>query len=153
MTDVSTDNPDRAFIAAKIESAGATEGGVPIDTNPFFRALMARLTGGKPGALAMGFTIQGEAVQGNGVISGGAIASMLDCAVATVTLSALQPGQTCTTVSITVNMLAAGQAGEFRATAEVDRLGRRVSYASAKLFDARDRLIATAISSLAVIDL
>lgn len=63
----------------------------------------------------------------------------------------LKPGYTCATISLTVNMQSAGQEGHFIAVAGVDRVGRQIAFAQAKLYDAeRSRLIANATSSLAV---
>lgn len=153
MTEVARDNPDRLFIEQAIAEGKFGDEGISIATNAFFRGLSTRLMGGSPGKVELAFTMGDDAIQGNGVVGGGALASMLDCALATATLSAQKPGNTCTTMSLTVNMIGPGAPGEFRAVAEVEKLGRRVAYASAKLFDARAKLVATATSALAVIEL
>ncbi|MGN6356690.1 MAG: PaaI family thioesterase [Novosphingobium sp.] len=153
MSEGGTDNPDRVFISAIMAKGHAGEAGIPIDTNAFFRSLGTRLLGGTPGNVTLGFTIGEDAIQGNGVVGGGALAAMLDCAAATATLSALAPATTCSTISLTVNMLGPSAVGEFRAEASVEKLGRRVAFVAAKLFDAKDRLVATASSALAVVAL
>jgi len=151
-TSAIADNPDRAFIADVVSRAAFGENGVALDTNAVFRALGARITAGKPGAVEVACVAGADCVQGNGVVGGGAIATMLDCAMAVATLSAIAPGKTCSTTSLTVNMLAAGQVGRFRAEAALDRLGGRVAFVSARLFDGRERLVATGTSTLLVLD-
>lgn len=153
MSDNVTENPDRVFISTAIAAGQFGDAGIPIDTNAFFRGLDARLLGGSPGEVTLGFTIGDDSIQGNGVIGGGAIASMLDCAAATATLSALRPATTCSTINLTVNMLGPGAPGPFRAEANVEKLGRRVAFVAARLFDPAGRLIATATSALAVVAL
>jgi uncharacterized protein (TIGR00369 family) len=97
------------------------------------------------------FTAPGTATQGNGVVGGGTLANMLDLAMAMGVLAQLKPGYTCATISLTVNMQSAGQEGHFIAVAGVDRVGRQIAFAHAKLYDGeRSRLIANATSSLAV---
>ncbi|SPO54618.1 Thioesterase superfamily protein [Pseudomonas sp. JV551A1] len=144
------DNPTRALVA------GAVAGGrcnVPLDANPALVSLGAVLAEGRPGALQLRFEAPPSSTQGNGVVSGGTLASMLDIAMAMAVLSVLPPGRTCATTSLSVNMIAAGQAGAFLARASVDRSGRSVAFARADLYDADgQRLLATASSSLALFD-
>jgi len=144
------DNPTRAQIAAALE---AGEADAPLGFNPALAALSPRLVQGRVGDLEIRFTTPPDALQGNGVVGGGILASMLDAAMAIAVLSALPFGRTCTTISLNVNMLAAARPGDLVAEAEVDRLGRSVAFARASLFDAeRARLVATASASFAVID-
>jgi len=147
------DNPDRALISALMGKGAFDENGIAIETNAMFRSVGLRITGGKPGSVETRFSVGKECLQGNGVVSGGAIATMLDCAFATTTLSAIRPGQTCSTISLTLNALAAARVGSFRAETVLDRLGRRIAYLSARLFDDRERLIATASSAMLVMDM
>lgn len=153
MSDNVAENPDRVFISTAIAAGQFGEAGIPVDTNAFFRSLETRLLDGSAGKVTLGFTIGDHAVQGNGVVGGGAIASMLDCAAATATLSALHPATTCSTINLTVNMLGPGAPGAFTAEASVEKLGRRIAFVAAKLFAPDGRLIATASSALAVVAL
>ena len=85
------------------------------------------------------------------MVGGGTLANMLDLAMAMGVLSRLKPGYTCATVSLTINMQSAGDQGHFVAVTGVDRVGRQIAFAHAKLFDAdRSRLIASGTSSLVV---
>ena len=143
------DNPTRALFAEAVSSG---QRNVTLDANPALVSLSALLVESRDGELVIRFTAPRTATQGNGVVSGGTLASMLDLAMAMAVLSRLKPGSTCATISLTVNMQAAGQEGHFVAVAGVDRVGRQIAFAHAKLYDAeRSRLIANATSSLAVI--
>lgn len=142
------DNETRRFIADAVADAARN---VRLDVNRAFETLQAVLIQGVPGEVEVGFTIGEESTQGNGVVAGGALASMLDGAMAVAVLSRLQPGQTCATMSLTVNMLSGAQFGDFVVQASVDKLGGRAAFAQARLYSADRRLIANATSSLAVI--
>ncbi|HWI86870.1 MAG TPA: PaaI family thioesterase [Sphingomonas sp.] len=141
------DNVDRVLIAGAV-AAGRRN--VPIDTNPAFLALSTRLIESGQGELTVSFVAGPETSQGNGVVSGGTLAAMLDNAIALAVLSQLRPGQTCATISLTINMMKPAFVGTLGARSRVDRLGGRVAFASAELFDDREQLVAKAVSSLAI---
>lgn len=144
------DNPTRAYIAAAV-AAGRRD--VVLDTNPAFASLGAVLREGRPGELRLGFVAPTESIQGNGVIGGGTLASMLDMAMAMSVLSMLPPGRTCATINLSVNMMAAAKAGPLVAVASVERVGRTVGFARASLFDASgERLLASGTSALSIFD-
>lgn len=144
------DNPTRAHVAAAV-AAGRRD--VLLDTNPALASMGTVLREGKPGELRLGFVAPPESTQGNGVIGGGTLASMLDMAMAMAMLSMLPPGRTCATINLSVNMMAAAQAGPLVATASVERVGRSVGFARASLFDASgERLLASGTSALSVLD-
>lgn len=144
------DNETRRFIAEAI-AAGRHE--VPLDCNPAFTAMGAVLVDGTPGEVIVSFEAGEGATQGNGVVSGGTLAAMLDGAMAVAVLSALKPGQTCSTISLNVNMLRPGKLGRLYVRAEVEKLGGRVAFAHAQLLDADRVTLVTGSSSLAVLDL
>ena len=148
-TNLALDNPTRAFMADATAAGGRN---VPLDINPALASMSALLVESERGELVFRFTAPQGSTQGNGVVGGGTLANMLDLAMAMAVLAQLKPGHTCSTISLTVNMQSAGQQGHFFAVARVDRVGRQIAFAEARLFDAeRSRLIANATSSLAVI--
>jgi len=149
MTEQLLDNPTRAKVAEAV-SAGLTN--VALDTNPASVGLGTVLIEGKRGELKLKFVATAQSTQGNGVVAGGTLASMLDLAMAMAVLSVLPPGHTCATINLSVNMLSAANAGPLHATASVERVGRNIAFARASLFDASgERLVASATSALAVI--
>jgi uncharacterized protein (TIGR00369 family) len=118
---------------------------------PALASLSAEVLAADAQTLQLGFTVPAEATHGDGVVGGGALATMLDLSMALAVLMRLDASLTCSTISLMVNMLAAGLQGRFVAEAKIDRLGRQVAFAQASLFDeARTRLIAQASASLAV---
>lgn len=144
------DNPTRAQVAGAV-AAGHRD--VVLDANPALLSLGTVLAEGEPGALKLRFEAPASSAQGNGVVSGGTLASMLDLSIAMAVLSRLPPGRTCATISLTVNMMAAAQVGPILATASVERLGRNVAFARAALFDPTgQRLLASASSSLSLFE-
>jgi uncharacterized protein (TIGR00369 family) len=144
------DNDTRRFIADAIVTGRKN---VPLTCNAAFESMGAVLVEGRPGDVLVSFEAGEAAAQGNGVVSGGTLAAMLDSAMAVVVLSALRPGQTCSTISLTVNMLRPGLVGRLYVQAGVEKMGGRVAFASARLLDGDRKLLATGSSSLAVIDL
>jgi len=150
MTDhtLETSDETRRCIADAL-SAGKRH--VPLFVNPAFESLATTLLDGEAGNLRLSFAATPAMYQGNGVIGGGYLAAMLDSALAVAVLSALQPGQTCATISLSVNMIAAAKAGRLVATATVEALKRRTAFATATLRDDGGKLIASATSALAVL--
>jgi uncharacterized protein (TIGR00369 family) len=142
------DNETRRFIA---DALAAGRGEVALTCNPAFEAMGAVLVEGTPGDVLVSFEAGENTAQGNGVVSGGTLAAMLDSAMAVTVLSALKPGQTCSTISLNVNMLRPAVVGRLFVRAGVEKLGGRVAFAHARLLDRADAVVATATSSLAVI--
>lgn len=149
-TEVIADNADRVLIHELIASARSN---VPLRTNPALDALQTVFVHGSPGAVTLRFSASIHSVQGNGVIAGGTLTSMLDFGMAFAVLSKLPPAKTCATISLTVNMQAPAQVGDFLVEANATRVGGRVAFVRAELYDAeRTRLIAEAVASFAVLE-
>ena len=150
MTDdtIETDNETRRFIA---DALGARKPNVPLSVNPAFESLATTLIDGKAGSVRLSFAATPAMCQGNGVIGGGYLAAMLDTALAVAVLSSLAPGQTCATISLSVNMIAAAKVGSLNAAASVEAMKRRTAFATATLRDDGGKLIASATSALAVL--
>ncbi|MFP3563518.1 PaaI family thioesterase [Paraburkholderia sp. SIMBA_030] len=147
---VRRDNPDRAFLHDLLSAQASN---VTLGMNPALTSLRATLLAGSAEALSIRFTAPDHSVQGNGVVSGGTLASMLDLAMALALLAKLPHGRTCATISLTVDMIEPGYVGDFIADARVKRLGGRVSFVEAYLHDAeRTRCVATATAPFAVFD-
>lgn len=148
MAEPAADNPTRRFIAETV-AAGRT--GTAIDVNSAFVSSRATLLECGETELAIGFVAGEETTQGNGVVGGGSLAAMLDQAMAIALLAQLKPGQTCSTINLNVNILRSGLAGAFVARAGIDKIGGRVAFTHARLYDSAGALVATGTSSLAVL--
>lgn len=144
------DSPERVIIADAVAS-GARD--LVLDMNPVFSSVSTRLIEAKPGQAQVSFTVPESMTRGNDVVAGGAITTMLDTAMVTAVFTRLAPGQTCTSINFTVNLLSAGRRGAFTAEGLLEKLGRRVGFASARLYDPEGRLVATASSAVAIITL
>lgn len=147
MSQAPRDNATRAFLSEAIEQKRF---GIALDANPAFISLETTLIDGKPGEVNIGFTAGPHTLQGNGVVGGGTLAQMLDCAMAMAALSSLPVGLTCATISLTVQMLRPAAPGRLTAIGKVERSGKRVAFTTAQLFDAGGKLVASGTSSLAV---
>lgn len=144
------DNPTRIAITSAVE---AGVGNTPLHVNPALAALDTRFVAGQKGQLTLQFTAPPDSIQGNGVVGGGVLASMLDIAMALSILSALPPGRTCATISLNVDMLNAARLGDFFAEAKIKKVGRSIAFAEASLFMLEHKqLVATATASFAVLD-
>ncbi|MCY1301129.1 hypothetical protein D9M68_741680 [compost metagenome] len=144
------DNPDRAFLE-KIISEGMLD--TPLEMTHGLKELGARLVRGSPGQLEFSFKVPECSVQGNGVVSGGTLSTMLDYAMAFAVLSKLEYGKTCATTSITVNMQAAAKPSLLKVVGTVDRVGRQVAFARSEIFDVnRNVLIANSSATFFVMD-
>lgn len=144
------DNPDRALIE-KLVSDGVFD--TALETTQGLKDLGARLVNGSPGELEFSFLVSKSAIQGNGVVAGGTLMTMLDYAMAYAVLSKLPFGKSCATTSITVNMQSAATPKLLKVLGSVDRVGRQVAFARSEVHDVeRGTLIASASGTFFVMD-
>jgi acyl-CoA thioesterase len=118
----------------------------------FERVPFAHLLGIEVGQIERGsatlhLTVRDELRQNRGVVHGGATASLVDTASAFAILTLLEPGETTTTIDLTIHYLRPLTAGRATAHATVRRAGRRVLTVSVDVLDEAQTLIATALTS------
>ncbi|MHC2576451.1 uncharacterized protein (TIGR00369 family) [Bradyrhizobium diazoefficiens] len=144
------ENPDIARITEFIRKGGKT---APFDSNPLARALHGQIidVDAKGGTLAIDYEPGDDFVQGNGVLAGGAVASMLDFALGLCAMPMLPEGSTTATASLTISYLRAAKPGRFVARASVEKLGKRNAFTRAVLTDKQGDAIASGVSVLAII--
>jgi uncharacterized protein (TIGR00369 family) len=118
-----------------------------LETVPFAKLLGIELEDVMPGTATLGFDIRDDLKQNNGVVHGGAIASLIDTATAFAIISQLPSDEQATTADLTISYLRPLRNGRARATAQVIRAGRRLIVVSAELVDDGGRLIATALTT------
>lgn len=89
-----------------------------------------------------------------GTVHGGYAATLLDSACGIATVTKLQAGQSMTTLELKVayHRAMTDATGKVRAEGVVLSIGRRVAFVEAKLTDTKGRLLASATSTLLVID-
>ena len=118
----------------------------------FARVAYARLLGLEivrleRGAAVLSLEVRAELTRMEGIVHGGAIASLLDSASAFAVLSLLRPEEQTVTVDLTLHFLRPVSGGRVEARAKVLRAGRRVVTASIEATDAAGRLVATALTT------
>jgi acyl-CoA thioesterase len=99
------------------------------------------------GTATLAVNVRKELTQNQGVVHGGAIASLIDTATAFAIISLLAPREKVTTVDLAISYLRPVMSGRLRAVAKVVRAGRRLFVVSAEVFDKQGRLITTALST------
>ncbi len=118
-----------------------------LDAVPFAKLLGLELDTIEPGLAVMSLRIRQELKQNSGVVHGGAIASLIDTAMAFAIIPLLAEGERTTTVDLTINYLRPLTSGRVTATARVLRAGRRVIALSAEVSDELSNPAATALST------
>jgi uncharacterized protein (TIGR00369 family) len=101
----------------------------------------------EPGMATMTMEVRPELTQNNGVVHGGAIASLVDSATAFAIIPLLQEQETATTVDLTISYVRPLTKGVVKASARVLREGARIIAVSADVFDQAGNLAATALST------
>jgi len=99
------------------------------------------------GTATLGLRVRKELTQNQGIVHGGAMASLIDSATAFAIISLLAPREKVTTVDLTISYLRPVTNGRLTCTAKVLRAGRRLVVVSAEVMDNRQRLVATALST------
>jgi len=118
-----------------------------LDTVPFARLLGIQLESVDPGLAVLSLHIRDELKQNHGVVHGGAIASLIDAAMAFAIIPLLAEKERTTTVDLTIHYLRPLTEGVAKSTARVVRAGRRVVVVSAEVVDHKEQLVATAVST------
>jgi len=114
---------------------------------PYAHLLGIELDDIAEGVATLGLSVRKELKQNHGVVHGGAIASLIDTAMALAIITRLAPREKVTTVDLTVSYLRALTKGRITATARVVRAGRRLFVVSAEVFREDGTLAATALST------
>lgn len=118
-----------------------------LETVPFAKLLGIELEDVAPGTATLGFDVRDDLKQNNGVVHGGAIASLIDSATAFAIISLLPPDEKATTADLTISYLRPLRNGRAHSTARVLRAGRRLIVVSAELVDDSGKLIASALTT------
>lgn len=114
---------------------------------PFAHLLGIEITELKHGEASLHLEIRDELRRNNGFAHGGAVASLVDTAAAFAILTVLEPGETTTTVDLTIHYLRPLLRGRATAIARVKRAGRRILVISVDVLDEGEAVAATALTS------
>jgi acyl-CoA thioesterase len=112
------------------------------ETNHFPRLLGIEIDDIQPGRARLSVEVRKELLQLQGVMHGGAIASLIDTAVAFAIIGASDSDSRFTTVEMKVNYLSAIRGGRVIADARLIRDGRRIVVAECDVFDSQGQLAA-----------
>ena len=118
-----------------------------LDHVPFARLLGIEVDSVEPGHAVLSMKLRDDLMRNNNIAHGGAIATLIDSAMAIAIMALLEENERTVTVDLTIHYLRPISEGTARASARVVRAGRRVITVSAELFDQNEKLSATAIST------
>jgi acyl-CoA thioesterase len=118
-----------------------------VTTVPYAHLLGIELDDISEGVATLGLDVRKELKQNHGVVHGGAIASLIDTAMAFAIITLLKPREKVTTVDLTVSYLRPLTKGRITARARVVRSGRRLFVVSADVFTNDGILASTALST------
>jgi len=118
-----------------------------IDDVPFAKLLGIEVESVEPGHAVLTMNMRAELMRNGGIARGGAVAALIDSAMAFAIVPMLGENEHSVTVDLTIHYLRPVSEGSARASARVVRAGKRVITVSAELFDGNKKLAATAIST------
>ncbi len=130
----------------KISSAQLKRIQKALDSVPFAKLLELELENVDSGTATLAVNVRKELTQNQGLVHGGAIASLIDTATAFAILSVIGPKDRVTTVDLTISYLRPVSSGRLQAVAKVVRSGRRLFVVSADVY-AGEMLASTALST------
>ena len=131
----------------KVTAAQARRLQKAIESVPYAHLLGIEVETVVAGSATLAFQVRKELKQNHGVVHGGAIASLIDTAMALAIISILAPKERVTTVDLTISYLRPLTAGRVTAVARVVRAGRRLITVSADVFSDDGKLASTALST------
>ena len=114
---------------------------------PFAHLLGITLDDVGRGTATLGLVIRDELRRNGGITHGGATASLIDSAAAFAIMTLLEPGQSTTTIDLTIHYLRPLLEGRARAQARVIRAGRRVAVVSVDVLNEAEVVAATAVTT------
>jgi uncharacterized protein (TIGR00369 family) len=118
-----------------------------LDHVPFAKLLGIEVDSVEPGRAVLSMKLRDDLMRNHGIAHGGAIATLIDSAMAIAIMAQLAENERTVTVDLTIHYLRPISEGTAKASARIVRAGRRVITVSAELFDSEGKLAATAIST------
>lgn len=114
---------------------------------PYGKLLGLELGEMSRGQVSIHLAVRDELLQNQGVVHGGAVASLIDTAAAFAILSQLELNERVTTTDLTIHYLRPISSGRLTATARIVRGGRRLFVLSVEVTSDQAILLATAVTS------
>ena len=113
---------------------------------PYAKLLGLELGEMRSGEAKLHLDIRDELKQNQGVVHGGAVASLIDTAAAFAIVTRLESGERVTTTDLTIHYLRPITSGRITATARIVRGGRRLFVISVEVTNSQRVIVATAVS-------
>jgi uncharacterized protein (TIGR00369 family) len=114
---------------------------------PYARLLGLELGEVDRGAVSIHLEVRDDLRQNQGVVHGGAVASLIDTAAAFAVLTQLEINEHVTTTDLTIHYLRPAGSGRLTARARIVRSGRRLFVLSVEVTHNEQILVATAVTS------
>jgi uncharacterized protein (TIGR00369 family) len=114
---------------------------------PYARLLGLELGEVDRGAVSIHLEVREDLRQNQGVVHGGAVASLIDTAAAFAVLTQLEINEHVTTTDLTIHYLRPAGSGRLTARARIVRSGRRLFVLSVEVTNDEQILVATAVTS------
>jgi len=114
---------------------------------PYARLLGLELGEVDRGAVSIHLEVRDDLRQNQGVVHGGAVASLIDTAAAFAVLTQLEINERVTTTDLTIHYLRPADSGRLTARARIVRSGRRLFVLSVEVTNNQQILVATAVTS------
>jgi len=114
---------------------------------PYARLLGLELGEVDRGAVSIHLEVRDDLRQNQGVVHGGAVASLIDTAAAFAVLTQLEINEHVTTTDLTIHYLRPAGSGRLTARARILRSGRRLFVLSVEVTNNEQILVATAVTS------
>ena len=114
---------------------------------PYARLLGLELGEVDRGAVSIHLEVRDDLRQNQGVVHGGAVASLIDTAAAFAVLTQLEINEHVTTTDLTIHFLRPAGSGRLTARARIVRSGRRLFVLSVEVTNNQQILVATAVTS------
>jgi len=118
-----------------------------LDDVPFAKLLGIEVESVEHGVAVLSMKMREDLKRNGGIAHGGAVATLIDSAMAFAIMPLLAENERSFTVDLTIHYLRPVSEGSARAIARVVRAGKRIITVSAELFDGNEKLAATAIST------
>lgn len=129
-----------------VEDQGLERARAAFASVPYAKFLGLELCEIKTGEVSVCLNVRDELKQNQGVVHGGAVASLIDTASAFAILTKLEVEERVTTTDLTIHYLRPITAGQLIATARIIRSGRRLFVINVDVGN-EGRLVATAVTS------
>src|SRR5262245_24382529 len=114
---------------------------------PYAKFLGLELGSITPSQVSVHLQVRDELLQNQGVLHGGALASLIDTASAFAVLTQIEPHERVTTTDLTIHYLRPVTSGRMTANARVVRGGKRLFVLSVEVVNEREILVATAVTT------